>query len=154
MIRIAIVANLLAYSTVASQPLFYIVALTNAQRALSGSAYVELRQRINAVMTRRVPLIYLTTLVTSMVLLALSWRARGWNVLITAAIALLCLVADTVLMMRENVPINGVIDRWSTTEYPDDWEAYRSRWFSIFGYRQVILLVGFASLIFGAAFQG
>jgi hypothetical protein len=153
MIRIAIFANLLAYSTVASQPLFYIVALTTAQRALSGSAYVELRQRINAVMTRRVPLIYLATLVTSVALLALSWRTRSWNVRITTLLALLCLVVDIALMMRENVPINGVIDRWSATEYPDDWEAYRSKWFSVFGYRQVILLIGFTSLLFGAAFQ-
>ncbi len=153
MIRTAIFANLLAYSVVASQPLFYLVALTTAQRALSGSAYVELRQRINAVMTRRVASIYLTTLATSVALLALSWRSQSWNVLITTALALLCLVADIALMLRENVPINGVIDRWSTTEYPDDWETYRNKWFAIFSYRQVILLLGFASLLFAAAFQ-
>jgi hypothetical protein len=149
-IRIAIIANLLAYSTVASQPLFYIVALTAAQRALSGAAYVELRQRINAVMTRRVPLIYLTTLVTNVVLLALSWRAQNRNVLITTLLALLCLIVDVALMLRENVPINGVMDRWSATDYPDDWADYRTKWFSIFAYRQVILLVGFAGLLVGA----
>jgi len=153
MIRIAILTNLLAYSTVASQPLFYIVALTAAQRALSGSAYVELRQRINAVMSRRVPWIYLTALVTSLVLLVLAWQTRSWNVLVTTALALLCLVVDIALMMRENVPINGVIDRWSAENHPDDWEAYRNKWFSIFGYRQVILLVGFTGLLFAGVFQ-
>lgn len=154
MIRVAIFANLLAYSTIASQPLFYIVALTSAQRALSGSAYVELRQRINAVMNRRVPVIYLTTLVTTLVLLVLSWRAGASRVLITTIVALVCLVADLALMMRENVPINGVIDRWSPTDHPGDWDVYRSKWFAIFAYRQVILLVGFISLLIGAVFQG
>lgn len=154
MTRIAILTNLFAYSIVASQPLFYIVAMSTAQRALSGSAYVELRQRINSVMKQRVPVIYLAALVTIVALLVLSWRARIWNVLITTSVALLCLVADIALMIRENVPINGVIDRWSPTDYPEDWEAYRSRWFAIFGYRQVVLLVGFISLLFGAVFQG
>jgi len=152
-IRIAILTNLLAYSTVVSQPLFYIVAMTSAQSALSGSAYVELRQHINSVMNRRVPVIYLTTLVTILALLVISWRARSWNVLITTILGLVCLLVDIALMMRENLPINGVIDRWSTTSYPGDWEAYRNKWFAIFGYRQAVLLVGFISLLVGAVFQ-
>lgn len=154
MIRLAIIANLLAYSTVVSQPLFYLVALTSVQRALSGPAFVELRQRINAAMDRRIPALYLTTLVTTLVLLALSWRAGTWTLLITTIVALACLVADAALMVRKNVPINAVMSRWSTTNYPGDWELYRARWFEIFGYRQVVLLIGFVSLLFGAVFQG
>jgi hypothetical protein len=154
MIRIAIIANLLAFSTVVSQPLFYIMALTNAQRALSGPAYIELRQRINAVMNRRVPLIYLTSLATTLLLLALSWQAGSRRVLATTIVAFLCLVADVALMMRENVPINGVIDRWSPTDPPGDWGVYRDEWFAIFRIRQILLLVGFISLLLGAVFQG
>ncbi len=153
MLRLSILLNLIAFSTVVSQPLFYLVALTNAQRGLSGAAYVELRQRINAVMSRRVPAIYGATLVTMLILLVLSWRARSWNVLGTTVVAFLCLVVDVVLMLRENVPINGVIDRWSIPGYPEDWAAYRDKWFAIFGYRQVVLLVGFISLLGGAVFQ-
>ncbi len=153
MTRIAILANLLAYSIVVSQPLFYVVALTSAQRALSGPAYVELRQRINTVMNRRVPVIYLTTLVTTLVLIVLSWRAGTSRVFITTILALLCLFGDIALMLRENAPINGAIDRWSPTNHPGDWEAYRSKWFAIFAYRQIILLLGFISLLIGAVFQ-
>ncbi len=153
MIRLAILTNLLAYATVVSQPLFYLVALTSVQRALSGSAFVELRQRINAVMDRRIPVIYLTTLVTTLVLLALSWRASTWTVLVTTIVALVCLVADAVLMVRKNVPINGAMARWSTTDHPADWDVYRSKWFAIFGYRQIVLVVGYVSLLFGAVFQ-
>ena len=153
-IHVAILANLLAYSTVVSQPLFYVLALTSAQRAMSGSAYVELRQRINAVMSRRVPVIYLITLATMLVLLVLSWRAGTWRLLVTTLAAFLCLVADVALMLRENVPINGVVDRWSPTNIPEDWDVYRSKWFAIFGYRQALLLTGYVSLLFGAVFQG
>ncbi len=73
--------------------------------------------------------------------------------LVTAAVALLCLLLDLVLMMRENVPINGVMDRWSTTSYPEDWEQYRRRWFAVFRSRQVLLLVGFSSVLAGAVFR-
>src|SRR5262245_5018247 len=118
MIRVAIVANLLAYSFVLSQPLFYAVALSNAQRALSAPAYIELRQRINAVMSRRVPVVYGLALVTAVVLLALSWRAESRTLLATTAVALVCLIADAAFMLRENVPINGVIDRWSVASPP------------------------------------
>ncbi len=152
MIRYAIIANLVAYSIVVSQPLAYLVFLARAQRALSAPAYIELRQCINPVMSRRVPVIHLSTLATVLLLLVLSLRGGSWNVAGTAAIALLCLVIDAILMMRENVPINGVVDRWSTTNYPEDWEDYRSKWFGVFGYRQVVLLVGFFSLLVGAVF--
>jgi hypothetical protein len=146
MTRIAIIANLVAYSIIVSQPLFYMLAMTSAQRALSAPAYVELRQPINSVMSRRVPVIYSITLVTVSILLVLSFSA-------TTLVALVCLLVDIVFMMRENVPINRVIDRWSTTDYPEDWETYRTKWFAIFAYRQVVLLVGFLSLLFGAVFQ-
>jgi hypothetical protein len=150
--RIAIAANLFAYAVVVSQPLAYITFMTEAQRALSARAYIELRQRINPVMSRRVPVIYVTALVTALLLLALSVRAANQNVAVTTIAALLCLVIDVIFMVRENVPLDGVMDRWSTTSFPDDWETYRAKWFAIFAYRQAVLLVGFVSLLIGAAF--
>jgi hypothetical protein len=127
--------------------------MTQAQRALSAPAYIELRQRINAVMSRRLGWIYLGARATVLLLLVLSLRSRSWSVVTTAAVALLCLLVDGALMLRENVPINSVIDRWSTTDYPADWEDYRSKWFAVFGHRQVVLLVGFFSLVVGAVIQ-
>jgi hypothetical protein len=153
MIRIAIITNLVAYSIVASQPLAYIVVMSSAQRALSAPAYIELRQRINPLMSRRLPAIYLGALVVALSLIVASARFANWNVLVTTTIAFLCLVMDVILMMRENLPINAVIDRWSPTNYPEDWEGYRTKWFAIFAYRQVVLLLGFFSLLVGAAFQ-
>jgi hypothetical protein len=154
MIPLAIVVNLFAYSLVASQPLAYLVFLTKAQRALSPPAYIELRQRINPVMTKRLPLIYLGTLVALVSLIWLSWpRESEGIVLVTSIVALVCLVVDVGLATRENVPINGVIDRWSPDDYPDDWETVRARWFAMFAYRQVTLVAGFLSLLAGAAFR-
>jgi hypothetical protein len=153
MIRIAILLNLISYSIVVSQPLAYLVVMGKAQRALSPAAFIELRQCINPIMTRRVPVIYASALATVLLLLVLSLRLPNWIGLVTASVALLCLVIDVLFMLRENVPINGVIDRWSTSDYPEDWERYRNQWFAIFAYREVVLLVGFFSLLVGAVFQ-
>lgn len=153
MFRLGMIANLVAYSVVVSQPLAYLFFIGKAQRALSAPAYIELRQRINPVMTRRLPVVYLSTLAITLVLLTLSVWIQNWRVVVATTIAVLCLLIDIFLMVRENVPINGVVDRWSITDYPEDWEDYRRRWFSIFGYRQVVLLVGFFSLLDGAVFQ-
>jgi hypothetical protein len=150
---VAILANLALFSIVVSQPLFYLVVLTQAQRALSAPAYVELRQHIDPVMNRRIPVIYIATLITTLLLLVVAFRSDERLVLVTTAVALACLVADVVFMMRENLPINSVIDGWSTTSYPSDWETHRDQWFAIFGYRQVVLSIGFASLLVGAAFR-
>jgi hypothetical protein len=151
MLRIAIVANLVAYSLVVSQPLAYIVFLGQAQRGLSASAYIELRQHINPAMNRRVPVIYVGTLVTGLLLLALAARIADWTVAVTTIVALLCLIVDVVFMVRESGPLNVMMDRWSTTDHPEDWDRYRTKWFTIFGYRQLVLLIGFFSLLIGAA---
>ena len=153
MIRIAIILNLITYSIVVSQPLAYMVVMGRVQRALSPAGFIELRQCINPIMTRRVPVIYSSALATVLLLLVLSLRVPNWIGLVTATVGLLCLVIDILFMLRENVPINGAIDQWSTTHYPKDWERYRTQWFAIFAYRQVVLLVGFFSLLVGAVFQ-
>lgn len=150
MVRFVHIATLITYSVVVSQPLAYLFFMASAQRALSAPAYIELRHGINRVMTRRVPVVYGSALVTLLMLLASTFRIRNDGVGVTTAIALLCLVVDAFFMIRENGPLNGVVDRWSTTDYPDDWQDYRNRWFAIFGYRQVVLLIGLVSLVAGA----
>ena len=150
--RMAVLLNLAAFSVVVSQPLFYMIGLTEAQRALSASAYIELRQRINAAMNRRVPPIYVAALLLDIVVLVAALRESAAVLAVTATAALLCLLVDAFFMIRKNVPINGVMDAWSTTSYPADWERYRTSWFRTFGYRQVVLLLGFACLLIGAVY--
>ncbi len=145
--------NLVLFAVVASQPLFYAVALSHASRALSAPAFIELRNAINAVMKRRVPAVYLGTLATCVGVLTLSLLAGELWMAATSGVALAALVGDTALMLRENVPINGVIETWTPTQYPADWESYRTRWMAIFAVRQVLLVVGFVSLLTGAVFR-
>jgi hypothetical protein len=154
MTAVALLASLAAYSVVASQPLFYLVAMSRAQRALSAAAYIELRQAVNPVMGKRVPPIYLAALLSLVALAVFALRAGDGLRSGAAGVALACLVVDLILMTRVSVPINAAIDAWTAADHPADWQKYRERWFGIFAYREAALLVGFASLLVGAAFGG
>jgi len=150
--RLAVFAHLLAYAVVVSQPLAYLVFLRRAQEGMSAPAYIELRQRINPVMGRRLPAIYAGALLTGLLALALAIADGATTTLVATAVALLCLVADVVLMTRASIPINGAMDRWSPASYPADWQEHQARWFAVFGYRQGVLLLGFLGLLAGAVF--
>jgi hypothetical protein len=153
MIKLAMLVNLVMFAIVASQPLFYAVALRHASRALSAPAYIELRNAINVVMERRVPAVYLGTLTTGVGVLGLSLRDGERWLGATSAVALAALLADAVIMLRGSVPINRVIDTWTPTQYPADWESHRSRWMAVFAVRQGLLAIGFVSLVAGAVFR-
>jgi hypothetical protein len=150
MLSVVMLVHLALFAAVASQPIFYLMAMGRAQRALSPPAYIELRHQLNHVMTKRVPVLYVATLVTTLSLMFVAFRSGAGLVLGTTLVALACLVADVIFMTREAIPINSVVDRWSTTDFPANWESYREKWFAIFKYREIVLLIGFSSLLIGA----
>ena len=149
MLSIALLASIILYALVASQPLFYFLALGPAQRRLSAPAYIELRQALNPLMIRRVPALYLGTFAALALTIFLAWRS-GAPFVGAAATALILLVIDAFLMTRSSVPINTYIDSWTPAKHPTDWELHRDRWFAIFRYRQAALLTGLFGLLSGA----
>lgn len=145
--------TLLFFSVAVSQPLFYWIALTGASRQLSAPAYIELRNRIDDQMRSRGPAMYYGTLAACLLLAGLSFTQDNPVLRAASFMALLCLFTDIALMMKGNVPINDVIQKWAPDSYPDDWQDYRDRWLKIFGYRQLALCIGFVSLLAGAVFK-
>ena len=149
MLELAIFLTLVLFALVVSQPLFYLVALGRASHALSAPAYVELRQQVNAVMNVRLVPLYGATF-ASVAWLAWAALARGESLLAAAALfALAGLVADGVLAVRRNVPINALMSGWSPASPPADWEAQRARWSAAFSVRQIVLSVTYAALLAG-----
>lgn len=153
MLSVALLASLVLYAIVASQPLFYFLALGPAQRRLSAPAYIELRQTLNPLMIRRVPALYIAALVVLSLTLFLAWRSGVGLVAGPTFTALVLLVVDAFLMTRSSVPINTFIDSWTPEKHPADWELHRDRWFVIFRYRQAALLTGLFGLLSGAVLR-
>ena len=150
MLELALFITLLLFALVVSQPLFYLLALGRASGALSAPAYVELRQRINAVMNVRLVPLYGATLASALVL---AWAAFARSEIPLGAAALIAaagLVADAILAVRRNVPINTLMDGWSPAHAPSDWEAQRARWTAAFAVRQLVLSLAYAALLAGA----
>jgi hypothetical protein len=148
-LTLATFTTLALFALVVSQPLFYLVALGSVSGKLSAPAYVELRQRINAVMNVRLVPLYGATLVSALLLAWVAF-AREERVLGAAAlIAVAGLVADAALAVRRNVPINTRMDAWSPTDVPADWETHRARWTAAFATRQIVLTVAYAALLAG-----
>jgi hypothetical protein len=138
--------SLLLYSVVASQPLFYWMALDCATQGLSAQAYVELRQQINAAIVKRLMAIYLATLLALLALLGAALLQHRLWLALGAGAGALTLVGDLILAAKLNVPINRRMDGWSLAALPDDWAAQRDAWSAALGLRRVVLLLGFVVL--------
>lgn len=151
-IRIVLLVNLLAWSFLVGQSFMYIIALGNVQRSLDAASYIELRKLLDRNFRLKFRFVFYATLITSPLLTLLCCLGTGSVLFITSVIALAAIIADTLLMMKGNMPINNLINSWSVEHYPADWKQYRSKWLYVFQWRQVANITGFTSLLTGVVF--
>jgi len=150
--KIILLSTLLAYSIIVSQSFMYILALKNVQLNLEGSSYTELRKLIDTSMRSSSKYVIYAALLTNLLLVISTIKNPGSLLFITATIAFVALIADTLLTVKGNLPINDIINTWSSDSYPENWTDYRAKWFNIFQYRQIVNIAGFVTLLIGAVF--
>jgi len=150
--KILILLNLAAFAFVASQPLFYLLALSHTQKKLQAPTYIELRQLLDKALQIRLKVLYYVTIAFALSLAIMSLTQASYFVFATAIIAFAALIVDVVLALRTNIPINKIINQWDCNNYPRHWQLIRRKWFYFFQIRQVAGIVGFTSLLVGAVF--
>ncbi len=150
--KIILLSTLLAYSIIVSQSFMYILALKHAQLNLEAGPYIVLRRLIDASMRSNFKYVVYAALLTNLILVISTVKNPDSLLFITATIAFVALIADTLLTVKGNMPINDVINTWSSDSYPKDWADYRATWLSVFQYRQMANITGFVSLLIGAVF--
>jgi len=150
--KIILLSTLLAYSIIVSQSFMYILALKNVQLNLEVSSYTELRKLIDTSMRSSFKYVIYAALLTNLLLVVSTIKNPGSLLFISATIAFVALIADTLLTVKGNLPVNDIINTWSSDSYPTNWTDYRAKWFNIFQYRQIINIVGFVTLLIGAVF--
>jgi hypothetical protein len=150
MIAALSIATLLAYTLVMSQPLFFAFALGRASLALSGPAYVELRQRINAAITKPLVVVYALTFLACLAVAALAAREGAMTTAAGVGLAALTLAVDLTLAAKGNVPLNAEMNRWDAAAPPADWATKRAAWHRVFAVRQIVLCVGYVAFVVGA----
>ena len=152
-IKIIQFVNLLLYSIIVSQSFSYIISLTAVQLQMDASNYIPFRQATDkAFHARYKPVVY-ASLVTNIILLAVTAAHITGIIFITTLIALLALAGDIVIALKGNIPINNMINEWTIDQYPSDWKEYRVKWLSLFQKRQFLNIIGFMSLLAGAVFS-
>jgi len=152
-IRITLFVTLIAYSFIVSQSFSYIIALHNTQKNLDARSYIVLRKLLDKNFRSKFKYVFYLTLISNTLLCILTIQEPTKLLFSGSLIALIGFVADTVFMLKGNMPINNYINSWSPDNYPADWEIYRAKWLRIFTKRQVANIIGFTSLLFAAVFS-
>lgn len=150
--KIIFTITLLAYAMIASQAFMYILSLKQVQLNLAGNAYTEIRKLIDNSMRVSFRYVIYAALLANVLLVIIAAKTPGSLVFISASIALLALVAEIMLTLKGNLPINDVINTWSADGIPANWGTFRDKWFAVFQYRQIASITGLVSLIIGAVF--
>ena len=151
-IKITLFITVSLYAFVISQSLFYILAMSNVLKSMQPGTYIESRKLLDKYLSASLPLVYYSALIASISLTAFCVINPSGVLFICSAIALTALVADIILTIKGNKPINETINGWSASDYPANWKEYRSKWFMIYNIRQSANIIGFVSLLAGLIF--
>lgn len=150
--KIILVITLLAYAMIASQAFMYLLSFKQVQLNLGASTYTEVRKLTDSSMRASFKYVIYAALLANLFLVISTAKTPGSLMFITSIIALIALVAEILLTVKGNLPINDVINSWSADNLPANWELFRTKWFTIFQYRQLASITGFISLLVGAVF--
>jgi hypothetical protein len=151
-LKLLLLLNLIGFAIIASQPLFYLLALSDSQKKLAAPAYIELRKLLDKNLKLKLKALYYTTLISIILLVIFSFSTVVPLLFISACIAFCTLVLDIAISMKRNVPINKIINNWEVDAYPMHWQLIRRKWFYFYHIRQVAGIIGFISLLVGVVF--
>ncbi len=152
LIKITLFITLVCYSIISSQSFFYMLALSGATKRMKAPTYIEIRQLVDRELLQKLKLMYYITFAVCLLLISFSVVNPAGLLFICSVIAFAALVIDILLALRGNMPMNRIINQWTASDYPDNWQQYRSRWFSIYHIRQAANLTGFTALLLGLVF--
>jgi len=150
--KIILLFTLLAYSIIVSQSFMYILSLKDTQLNLTLRSYIELRKLVDANMRSKFRYAVYAALLSNLILVISTAMRPGSLLFITAVIAFLALVLDTIFTLKGSIPVNDEINTWTPESYPANWPEYRAKWLRIFQYRQIANISGFVILLVGALF--
>lgn len=138
---------LLLFLIIVSQGTFYLFALGKALSDISIDAYAEVRNATDQVIEWRLKFVYPAALLCGLITALALIKTPGSFVFITTAIALFCLIVDLVLAVKFNMPINTEFHSYSTDAHGIAWESLRQKWLAFMGYRGMVQVIGFLSLL-------
>ena len=151
-IKVTLFITLLMYAFVISQSFFYILAMSTTLKKMQAGTYIETRNLLTQNLKAPLQIVYYSALGASLLLTAFCVVNPGGWLFITSVIALVALLADVLIAIKGNIPLNKFINSWTSNNYPENWALYRSKWFNLYHVRQALNITGFVSLLAGLIF--
>jgi len=142
--------TLVAYSVIVSQSFMYILSLKNVQLNLDINAYIQVRKHLNANMNSKFRYVTYIALLSNLALVIFMFPTMSSPLFSAAVVGFAGLIVDTSITVKGNLPINAIMDQWSSENYPKEWAMYRYKWLWLFKYRQIANVTGFLALLIGA----
>jgi len=130
----------------ASQGIFYILALAEAFKNISVPTFAETRKAIDLVIADRLRFLYYAHLLAGVIILVSCRDNIRGAIFITTLIATVLVLADVILAIKGSVPINN-----SFQTYPDmnaDWRALQLTWLKLIVIRGTCTITALAALLF------
>lgn len=142
--------NVFLYALIAGQGFYMLLGGSQALKQLSVGAFIEQRQSVDKAITRNLSASYLFTLAYSAsYIFLLAWNEAPQLQLATAILAFLLFLADLLLAVRGNAPLNKEIDSWQEHAHPMDWTTHRDSWIKYMTWRNWLSIFAFAMFLLG-----
>ena len=140
---------LFSYVIISSQLIYYLLVMSDALKLISIDNFMELRQAIDPIFKKRLSFVYYACLGLNMVLLVMR-RGDLFSISYAALIvAFLCLVADLLIAVKGNIPVNNHIANYFRGSIEYNWQALRKDWLNYITWRGIANFIGILSLIVG-----
>ncbi len=151
--NIILLLTVLWYSVIVSQSFSYIISIENVQRNFNAAEYIRFRHLTDQNYRKKFSWLFYGALISNTLLVVILWlESPGSALSVAAGISLLLLMADAVVTMKGNMPINNLINTWSEKEYSVNWKYYRHKWLQFFRIRQCFNITGFVILLISVVF--
>jgi uncharacterized membrane protein len=131
----------------------YMIALRNVQENMGAAFYIELRKLLERNFLRKYKLVVYSALLLSCLLLLAALFQSSVLFLAGSILAFAGLLADVLLAIKGNMPINRIINNWTLQTFPVNWIQYRSKWLYWFSWRQLASISGFIALLVSVVFR-
>ncbi|QNA45076.1 hypothetical protein [Lacibacter sediminis] len=151
-LKILVFLNLLIYSVIVSQSFMYMIALRNVQESMGAASYIEIRKLLDKNFLKKFKPVVYSALVLGLALVAAASFQSSAIIKIGSALAFAGLIADVVMILKGDMPINRIINSWTLETFPANWVEYRSKWLYWFSWRQFANISGFIALLIAAVF--
>lgn len=143
---------MLLYAVVSSQSFFYMLAMSNTMKNMQAGTYIESRKLLDKNLKASLQTVYYLALAATFALVVFCVTNPTGLLFISAIVALVLLLADAILALKGNIPLNNIFNSWTSSNYPANWKEYQSKWFTIYNVRQAANILGFLMLLAGLVF--